>query len=129
MVEFILLFTVVLLLSAIFANGFYNITRKGMIFGFWETFILKLPKFLSMPLGGCITCQSSIFGTICWIFWYQIAMRINSIHSSVSTEILIGLPIIFKIGLWVFFFISLAWGNEIIFNINHTFKKNQNEKS
>lgn len=123
MIHFILLFTLVLFLSAIFINGFYNIIQKGMVFGFWETWIIKLPKWLYKPLGGCITCLSSIFGTICWLFWYHIISLTDSNESSILT----GFPLIVKIGLWIFFCVSLAWANEIIFIINHKLK--QHEKS
>jgi hypothetical protein len=214
MLTFISLFGIALLLSGIFINGFYNITRgewvkqpnskevyEGMIFKFWSRFLQEhkvvveyykgaefhrqfvqiqhliptqlllriednkivtirlsdvhleilmanisggdnrlasierrkeecyiflykrvkkytLPELIRMPLGGCVTCMASVYGTICWLFWYKMAVY-------TGLDVLTGLPPVAKVGLWVYFCISLAWVNEIIFNINHKLKNEQ----
>lgn len=123
MVEFIFLFVTMLFISAIFINGLYIVTREGMILGIWSRFLKGINPNAAKPLGNCVTCMSSIFGTICWLFWYRIAMLLNSIYPTGSVHLLISLSLFAKIGLWVFFCISLAWANEIVYNINNQFKK------
>lgn len=67
-----------------------------------------LPSLITYPLGECITCMSSFFGTACYWFWYWIdkpELPLNSI-----------------LGLWIFFCISLSFLNEFLFGLNHKLK-------
>lgn len=83
----------------------------------------KLPGLIRMPLGGCITCMSSVFGTVCWLCWYRLAMLSISISPGNAAKILLGMPMEAKIGCWIFFCISLGWVNEFIYNINQRLKR------
>lgn len=76
-----------------------------------EEKIFKVPFLISAPLGECITCMSSFWGSLCFWFWYFI-----------GDEFLQSMPTISIVGLCIFFCISLSWLNEYIFNINHKLK-------
>lgn len=78
-------------------------------------FHYKLPYLLRYPLGECVSCMASIYGTISWIFFYNILSQTDSI--------LMGFSLISKIGLWAIFILSLSYLNELVFNINYSKSK------
>ena len=78
-------------------------------------FDYKIPYLLRYPLGECLSCMASIYGTICWLFFYMILSQ--------NESILIGFSLISKIGLWMIFILSLSYLNELVFNINHSKSK------
>ena len=223
MIQFIMLFASMLLLSAILINGFYAITRgdwylkadgtkfwDGMIFSFWSKFLqqhtieyeyyhtdqllkqydiikdffknpnseivdffadgiavrkmdtkkaalffsycfgkgvltslakheknedqmllyifkevkkYKIPYWVQAPLGQCITCMASVFGTLSWIFWYQIVVQVQKVYQTNPAFMLIEMPILSKVFLWITFCISLAYLNTLFFNINQKLSK------
>jgi hypothetical protein len=74
-----------IILISIFCNGWYLITRQGMILFFLHNWYLELfkgfiradgdvewmyktspeiPRFFYKPLFGCVTCMASIWGSI-----------------------------------------------------------------
>ena len=95
----------------------------GEIYQFYkEVNRYKIPSWVSAPIGECITCLASVGGTLCWLFWYFLIAKFNDFFPTIETETLISMPLISKVGLWVFFCISLAWANEILFFINNKLK-------
>lgn len=94
-----------------------------LIAAYKEVKIYKFPYWFRDPLGECITCMASLFGTACWIFWYYAAVNVQAYYPTPAVHALIEMPLIGKIGLWVFFCISLAYLNELFANINDKLKK------
>lgn len=82
-----------------------------------------LPNLVRAPLGECLACMSSFFGTICWFIWVEIAIASQVIYPTNEVALFLGLNIFLKIILWGVFCISLAYLNETIFNINHKLSK------
>lgn len=72
------------------------------------------PMWFRAPMGECLACMSSVFGTGCWIMWYRIAGVVNQGAAKTLTE----MPMIGILGLWALFCFSLAYLNELIFSIN-----------
>ena len=76
LIEFILFVFV----SSFIINGFYEVTRRGKIFGFWQHYWeqytqlndtdepkYKFPKWLRYPVSECVMCMASIYGTIIFL--------------------------------------------------------------
>lgn len=84
-----------------------------------ETKKYRLPELLRAPLGECLACMSSFWGTLLGFCWYQTAGIIQNIYPTAAVKVLQGLPAAGIVFLWVFFCLSLAYLNETIFNINH----------
>ena len=92
-----------LLITAFTIVGFHICIKKGQILYWYTKYILlyeRLPEWLFKPLGGCVTCMASIFGTIS--FWLKIIHE----HQIVNSYTLIS---------WVVFCFSLAILNSIIY--------------
>lgn len=101
-----------------------NNPEKNMIItAFKEIHIYKMPELLRDPLGMCITCMSSVYGTLAWIFWLLLAKHINTIHPSTSVTVFLEMSWIFKTGLWVLFCIALAYVSTLVFNICNVLNK------
>lgn len=83
----------------------------------------KMPELIRDPLGMCITCMSSVYGTLAWIFWLLLAKHINTIHPSTAITVFLEMSWIFKIGLWVLFCITLAYVSTLVFNICNVINK------
>ena len=81
-----------------------------------EIFKYKIPYWLRYPLGECLSCAASFYGTICWIFFYYLLK--DSGYTFLSE-----LSFVFKAGLWVIFLVSLSYLNELVFNINYSKSK------
>jgi len=106
----------------------HDIEVKFETSNIWEevTFIKKVKKFnipfwITAPLGECITCLSSFWGTVCWLFWYQVVLSMQT--TSYEAAMFMELPSGVKILMWIFFCISLAYVNEILFFINNKLKQ------
>lgn len=82
-----------------------------------------LPELLRDPLGECITCMASVFGTLLWVFWLFLANHINSFYPTPVLTVFLGIGFGFKILLWILFCVILAYINELILNINNSLKK------
>lgn len=96
---------------------------SGQLYQFYkEVKVYKIPMWVSAPLGECITCLSSVIGTLCWIFWYQVIAQVQAVYPTEITGVFLTIPFIIKTGLWVFFCFSLAWVNEVVFFINNKLK-------
>jgi len=80
-------------------------------------------ELLRDPLGMCINCMASIFGTILWIIWVLISGVINDIYPTDSVTAFLGLGLFAKFLLWGMFCVSLAYLNEFIFNLNAKLKR------
>lgn len=76
----------------------------------------KIPYLLRYPLGECLSCMASLYGTICWVFFYYLLRDSGHIFLN-------ELSFIFKVGLWVIFLVSLSYLNELVFNINYSKSK------
>ena len=50
--------------------GVRSTMNEGMIFNRLDKLITRLPVYLSKPLGGCIVCMSSVYGTLFFISAY-----------------------------------------------------------
>ena len=49
---------------AAFAKGMWYTFGDGEVFGFWGTFIEKLPTWAKKPLGDCPRCMCGLYGVI-----------------------------------------------------------------
>lgn len=92
------------------------------------SFLKEVPKYkihylIADPLGLCLTCMSSFYGTALWIIWYFLMREVNSIQPNATVSLFLDLSIGFKIGLWILFCISLAYVNDTLFNIKKYFGK------
>lgn len=70
-------FIIIVTISSASLVGLYSSIYPGMIFGFYTDFLNKYIKsqYVRNPLGTCITCMSSTFGSVaywvlCYIFDY-----------------------------------------------------------
>lgn len=79
----------------------------------------KIPNWAQRPLGECLACMSSVYGTLCWFVLYAIAQQVQNIYPTDSVRLFIEMPLLSKGILWIAFCITLAYLNELIFNINH----------
>ncbi len=95
---------------------------KMIISLFKEVKEYKLHYMVRDPLGECITCMASFYGTLSAIFFYQIAVLFNHRYPTEAINALIEMPTVSKILLVIYFCISLAWMNEFINNINQKLK-------
>lgn len=75
-----------------------------------------LPEWVRAPLGHCINCMASTFGTVLFIFFLAVAYNLD------ETEAIVLLPWYFKIGMWVLFCLILSHLNEYVFNLNNNLK-------
>ncbi len=82
-----------------------------------------IPNYVRAPLGECLACMSSFYGTLCWIIWYQITVQVSDINITDVSATLLGLSFSAKVVMWVFFCISISYLNEVIFNINQKLGK------
>lgn len=80
-----------------------------------EIYNYKIPYLLRYPLGECLSCCASFYGTICWLFFYNILVQLQAVPE--------GLTLFSKIGLWAVFILALSYLNELVFNINHSKSK------
>lgn len=78
----------------------------------------KIPYIIRTPLGECLACMSSVWGTVCAVFWYQISLLVYQIHPVIGIGIFIEMPFYGLFCIWVAFCISLAYLNELFFSIN-----------
>jgi len=83
----------------------------------------KLPEWIRDPLGDCITCMASVFGTLLWVFWLLLATHINAVYPTKTLILFLSIGVGYKMVLWVFFCFSLAYVNEFILNLNNRLKK------
>jgi len=101
-----------LVMQARVAGTFISISsidegKKMLLMMYREKNEYKFPNWVRAPLGECLACMSSFWGTFCWIFW------------SVSLDTFSKLSTVSKTELWIVFCISLAYINELIFSINN----------
>lgn len=99
-----------------------DMADKSLISIYKEEKHYKLPELIRMPLGGCITCMSSVWGTISWILWYHIALASYPFNGTPVVRALYKLPLLDKTLLWVAFMVGLAYLNELFFHANHKLK-------
>lgn len=85
--------------------------------------VYRLPELIRDPLAECITCFSSFYGVLSWIFWYQVGFEINKHYPTEMMSSFISTSFFFKVILMCFFCISLACVNELIYNANNKLKK------
>lgn len=83
---------------------------KMLITIFKEVKHYKIPNIIRAPFGECLSCMSSIFGSLLWLFWHGLFLKHNNFFAV--------MPTISKVGLWIMFCIILAYLNEFIFSIN-----------
>jgi hypothetical protein len=83
----------------------------------------KYPYWITDPLGLCITCLSSVYGTLIWIFWVMLAKDINALYCTKTIAMFIALSFWYKAALWVIFCMSLAYLNDLFLNIKNHFGK------
>jgi len=75
MVDFLFLVVV----GSLIVWGIYATYQKGMIFGGVSHLLDRLPSFARKPLGGCIVCMSSVYGTlIFWSFYFSGVIHYSS---------------------------------------------------
>ena len=79
----------------------------------------KIPFWISAPLGECITCVSSVWGSVMFVFWWVISKYTDVEYYNILSSMPIPLFIFF----WASFCISLAFMNEILFYLNDRLKK------
>ena len=103
--------------SILFTSRSYGAGSLIMIYR--ETKKYRLPLIIRAPLGDCLACMSSFWGTVGWIAWYQVGMAVQQVHPTPAVKMLLEIPLAGTLFLWVFFCICLAYLNETIFNINH----------
>lgn len=85
--------------------------------------VYKFSDYIKDPLGTCITCFSSVYGVIMWLFWYNVGVQVNLVYPTETVDALIALPMVAKGVLMVVFCISLAYVNELLNGINTKLKK------
>lgn len=101
-------------------SGYVN----NFVMVFEEVRRYKYPLWLTSAIGTCITCMSSVFGTILFLFWNRLA---NEFIDYNYIEIYVIQPFWIKGLTWILFCISLAYLNELFFNINFKLKRNAKE--
>lgn len=94
-----------------------------MISAYREVKDFKFPVIVRAPLGECVACMSSFWGTVMWLLWRQVAAQVQLVHPTYTVRSFLELPFATVLGLWVVFCISLAYLNETIFNINAKLSK------
>lgn len=90
--------------------------KTSMIVAYKEVNKYVLPEYIRYPLGECLSCMGSVWGSILWVFFYNLLPELGYI-------VLHDLPIFYKIGLWLTFIITLSFLNELVFNINYSKSK------
>jgi len=100
-----------------------NKERNMMIAAYKPVNKYLLPDLIRYPLGECLSCMSSVYGSLIWFIWVAIIFNVEKVHSSAASGIFVSLSVISHIALWVFFCLILSHLNEIIFNINHKLSK------
>lgn len=91
-----------------------------------EVKVYKYPEWIRDPLGECINCMASVWGTVLWVFWFYLSQAINETYPTDEVTAFLELSLVAKIFLWVTFCIVLAHLNEYILNLNASLK---NEKA
>jgi len=97
--------------------------KAMMIVAYQEVKSYILPDLIRYPLGECLSCMSSLYGTLVWFCLMPIVFSAENIYSTAATRIFTALNFPAHILLWVFFCIILSHLNEIVFNINHKLSK------
>jgi len=65
--------------GCLFVWGIYATFQEGMIFGFMDSILNQLPGFARKPLGGCVICMSSVYGTLFYAaFYFSGVIQYNS---------------------------------------------------
>lgn len=71
------------------------------------------PYHFSDPLGLCLTCMSSFYGTLLWVFWFTLATNINVEYPTDGVSAFLALSLKMKVALWVIFCVCLAYLNDL----------------
>jgi hypothetical protein len=85
-----------------------------LVFRFWHRWFLNAPEIIADPLALCITCFASVYGTLMWIFWYQVSKEFNQAYPTEVITAFLALSLKLKIALWIVFCMSLAYINELL---------------
>ena len=88
-----------------------------------KTKVYVLPNFIRAPFGECLACMSSVFGVTLFTIWHKVASLINAKYSVPEITAFLSLPFYMDAILCGIFCISLAYLNEMIFNINYKLGK------
>lgn len=70
--------------------------------------IYKFSEYLRDPLGLCITCFASVYGSLMWVAFYNILQVFWVKTSSHTLALFFEVPMYIKVAYWVIFCLSLA---------------------
>ena len=83
----------------------------------------KISRYITDPLGMCITCLSSFYGTLLFAIWWVLMAKAQVVYPTKPVEFFLSLGLFSKAALWVVFCISLTYFNDTLLNIKKYFGK------
>lgn len=87
---------------------------KVIISAYTEKKIFKYPHLITEPLGLCIYCMSSVYGTILFTGWYFLAVKINEFQPMLLVKMNFGGVAL----IWALFCITLVYLNGFFYKIS-----------